>query len=242
LINVAPHLNGDMALCKRAMAAAGAVADKDSCARVLSAVAAHLSGEMRQYTLERALTAAESVVIEPNHTWALSAVAAQLTNDDAVLLKRTLATAETVVAGPYRVFALSAVAAKLSGEGRQKTLELALSAAEAITSGTDRATALSTVAEYLIGEEALLERALAAIEAIPDESDCSKALIAILQHLEIQNVHALWERLSSTLARFKRPELLRVLPSLVPLIKQLGGEAALEKTAQNIIEISEWWP
>ncbi|MDZ7266478.1 MAG: hypothetical protein ONB48_03605 [candidate division KSB1 bacterium] len=43
-------------------------------------------------------------------------------------------------------------------------------------------------------------------------------------------------------ARTERPQLLRALAALLPVIAELGGAPALAATARALVDTARWWP
>jgi len=53
------------------------------------------------------------------------------------------------------------------------------------------------------------------------------------------------QMVSDTLNAFApagRPQLLRIIEALLPVIHRLGGERAVRETARAIIDTAKWWP
>jgi hypothetical protein len=92
----------------------------------------------------------------------------------------------------------------------------------------------------------LLPQALKAVQNIHDKDDRRSALIA-LADLSFPKVTPLdcwhlWKNMLHFLSDRSRPDLISDLAVLSPVINTLGGEGALSKIAQEILDVSECFP
>ncbi|MEH1897274.1 MAG: NB-ARC domain-containing protein [Nostoc sp.] len=210
-----------------ALAAARAIQDEDSRAYALSALADKLPD-----ILPEALAAARAIQDGHSRAYALSALADKLPE----LLPEALAAARAIQDGHSRAYALSALADKLPD-----ILPEALAAARAIQHEDSRANALSALADKL---PELLPEALAAARAIQDGHSRAYALSALtksLSQMPAAELFFLWQDTLHELSLCTRPNLLRDIEALFPVIFALDGEAATVEIARGIQDVGRWW-
>ncbi len=69
-----------------------------------------------------------------------------------------------------------------------------------------------------------------------------KQIVPYLEELPIADLYPLWVTVLRKTALFSRQEFLKILASLVPVIKQLGGSAAPAEVVHIITKVGERWP
>ena len=204
---------------------------------VLRALALQLMGE--PVLFQEALAAARQMTDEGVRAEVLVALAPQLAGEEhRIVLQEALAAAQQMTVDHYRTEVLKALAPQLVG--KPALLQEALAAARQMTGEDDRAEVLVALARQLAGEPALFQEALAVARQIANGHYRAKALGALALNPDVS--YDLWMDSAEILLTLKRPTLLEVIPSLVPYIKQLGGQQAVKQTAQAIIDVSKWWP
>jgi hypothetical protein len=146
-----------------------------------------------------------------------------------------------------RAEALAGLAPRLPEGLRQEAVAQALDAVCAIEYGRDRAVALARLAPHLpVGlRQEVLSQALDAARAIEDDYDRALALGALAQQVtkccrEYQ--YSFWRATLLSSAARTRPDLLRVLRALLPVVVQLGGPQAAADAFRAIQDVGDWWP
>ena len=67
-------------------------------------------------------------------------------------------------------------------------------------------------------------------------------LVELMKQMNPTEIYALWESYFPKLAQRERYYLLYDIRELLPIIQLLGGEGAVQETAEAIQETCEWWP
>lgn len=134
------------------------------------------------------------------------------------------------------------VAPRLRGD--KDLLDRALQAAGAIRSSGSRAQALSAIADALAGEQRRIVLLLAIDElehAYRSEETLTRiALTAVTLEEDVQR--KILNRVIGLWRNTDRPEMLKCIVALTPLISNIGGQNALWETAEAITKTAEWWP
>jgi hypothetical protein len=215
-----------------ALAVAREIQDHYSHTKALSAIAEKLPSER----LPEALAVAREIQYhEDNRAKALSAIAEKLPSER---LPEALAVVREIQHEYYRANALSAIAEKLPSE----RLPEVLAVAREIQDEDDRAKALSAIAEKLPSER--LPEALAVAREIQHEYYRANALSALasgLSQMPSTELFPLWRDTLHKLSLRTRPNLLRDIKILFPVIFALGGEAATAEIAHAIVDVARWW-
>lgn len=141
-------------------------------------------------------------------------------------------------------FAQAEALAKLARLIPPTMLSEALAAARAIYSEYARAHALRGLAAHLAEplRRAAVEEALAAARAIQDDRTRADALSELAVHLPKERRPEMLPVALGTWHHLPRGELLRTIVSFLPVIRQIGGEPALQVVLQSIRETTIWWP
>nr|WP_242056970.1 NB-ARC domain-containing protein [Planktothrix sp. FACHB-1355] len=226
LIAIAPKL--PESLLPEALKAAQAIEDERYRAYALIAIAPKLPETL----LPEALKASQGIESEYLRAEALSAIADKLPE----VLPEALKAALAIEHEYYRAEALRAIADKLP-----EMLPEALKAAQAIESECNRVRVLIAIAPKL---PEMLPEALKAAQAIEEEYNRAEALRALAPHLSQMpevKLFSLWKDTLHSLSLRTRPNLLRDLAELEPVIFALGGEAVLEDLFHAIQDVAKWW-
>lgn len=157
-----------------------------------------------------------------------------------------LAAAREIRHEAEQVFYLTVLAGRLSEDQRIAVLTEAFEVARVIAHVDKRAEALRMLVEWLPAN--LLLEAFRLIVSLPDQADSVEALkIVATRWSEMCGASEPCEfvQLSGTLhafAKVARSQLLGTIGALLPVIERLGGQQALQETAQAIIDTAKWWP
>jgi len=151
------------------------------------------------------------------------------------LFSEALEAARAIEDETYRADALVGLAPYLP----QTLFSEALKAARAIGDQHRRVYALVGLALHL---PEVLPEALEAARAIEDETYRASALQGLIERLTPWSIdYPLWQKTLHTLASLTRPNFLKALPQLAPLIIHLGGVEALRETVKAHNDVSQWW-
>ncbi|MBN3963617.1 NB-ARC domain-containing protein [Nostoc sp. NMS8] len=214
-------------LFPKALATARSIQDEYSCASALSALA-----EKLPEVLPEALTAARSIQSESNRASVLTTLAEKLPE----VLPEALAAACSIQDEDSRTYALRALVEKLP-----EVLPEALAAARSIQDEYSRTYALIALVEKL---PEVLSEALAAARSIQDEeyrADALSTCALYLSQMPSAKLFSLWQDTLHQLSLRTRPDLLRDIKELFPVIFALSGEAATVEIARGIEHVARWW-
>ncbi|MFN6540367.1 MAG: hypothetical protein RM021_029010, partial [Nostoc sp. EkiNYC01] len=153
------------------------------------------------------------------------------------VLPQALEAAQAIQDEYSRAEALRALADKLPD-----VLPKALEAVQAIQDEYYRAEALRALADKL--PDVLLPQALEAAQAIQSESSRAQVLSALafgLSQMPPSQLFPVWQHTLHQLSLRTRPNLLREIKALFPVIFALGGEAATAEIARAIVDVGRWW-
>ena len=118
-------------------------------------------------------------------------------------------------------------------------LHQALDLARGIDHEYQRADALVALAPHLPD---VLHQALDCARGIGSESSRAYALQKLIKTLTPSSVDfPFWEQILDGLASLTRPNFLKALPQLAPLIIKFGGIEALRETVAAVEDVSRWW-
>ncbi|NEP22483.1 NB-ARC domain-containing protein [Moorena sp. SIO3I6] len=197
-------------------------------ARALIGLVPHLPD-----VLPEALDCAREIGSEYDRAQALGALAPHLSE---VLLHQALDCTKGIGDQSDRAQALRVLAPHLS----EVLLYQALNCARGIGSEYYRAQALIGKAPHL--SEELLHQALDSARALGFEYDRASTLEGLIKTLTPSFVDfPLWQQILDGLASLTRPNFLRALPQLAPLIIKFGGIEALKETVAAVDDVSRWW-
>ena len=97
--------------------------------------------------------------------------------------------------------------------------------------------------KQLAGEPNLSERLLEELAKRGTADHFRNVIRALLQGWGTSpHCFSTFKRILDLTEPFGRPFLLELIPDLLPAISALGGQEAVEGTAQAIIDTAEWWP
>jgi hypothetical protein len=250
LAALAPHLPPH--LLAEALAAARAIEHAYPRAEALAALAPHLAEPERSQVLAEALAAARA--IEDDY-WRAKVLAALAPHLPPHLLAEALVAACAIEIS----FRLGEAFAALAPHLPPHLLAEALAAARAIGDPVRRAEALEALAPHLPPQ--LLVEALAAGLPPRPAADTEEADPILTAYAEAELIARLGERLSHlasqmpvadlyqlfanflhVLSARRRSTLLTAVAKLAPVILHFGGSAAVEQSAQAILDTAEWRP
>jgi hypothetical protein len=129
----------------------------------------------------------------------------------------------------------------------QAALRAALSAALALQDPDDKVRILSAlIPSFPVAqqEEALGAAVKEACELTPSHRRAAAlhSLTPHLARLPCLTLVGLWEASLPVLAQRPRRELLADLRAMVPVIRALGGQAALQEVFGAVRDVGRWWP
>jgi hypothetical protein len=254
LAALAPHLPPH--LLTEALAAARALKWDHGRARVLAALAPHLPPHL----LAEALAAARAIEHAYWRAQVLAALAPHLADPErSQVLAEALAAARAIEHADARAKAFADLAPHLAEPERSQVLAEALVAARAIETYFRLGEALEALAPHLPPQ--LLAEALAAALPPRPAADTEEAELIPTAYTETKLTARLGERLSQlasqmpvadlyqlfanflhVLSARRRSTLLTAVAKLAPVILHFGGSAALEQSAQAILDTAEWQP
>jgi hypothetical protein len=256
LAALAPHLAEPerSQVLAEALVAARAIEHAYPRAEALSALAPHLAEPERSQVLAEALAAARAIEIEDAH-WRAKVLAALAPHLPPHLLAEALVAACAIEIS----FRLGEALAALAPHLPPHLLAEALAAARAIGDPVRRAEALEALAPHLPPQ--LLAEALAAALPPRPAADTEEADPILSAYAEAELIARLGERLSQlasqmpvadlyqlfanflhVLSARRRSTLLTAVAKLAPVILHFGGSAAVEQSAQAILDTAEWRP
>ncbi|HXG32350.1 MAG TPA: hypothetical protein VNJ11_03215 [Bryobacteraceae bacterium] len=256
LADLAPHLPPH--LLAEALAAACAIEDALWRAEALADLAPHLPPHL----LAEALAAARPIKEHCYRAKALSALAPHLAEPErSQVLAEALAAARAIPIKDThgRAKALADLALHLAEPERTRVLSEALAAVRASSNPRSRAYAVEALAPHLPPH--LLAEALAAALPPRPAADTEEADPILSAYAEAELIARLGERLSQlasqmpvadlyqlfanflhVLSARRRSTLLTAVAKLAPVILHFGGSAAVEQSAQAILDTAEWRP
>ncbi|WP_353814121.1 NB-ARC domain-containing protein [Moorena sp. SIO3A2] len=223
LVALVPHLPD---LLPEALDCARGISDQYHRAEALVALAPQLPD-----VLSEALDCARGIRDKYFRARALVALAPHLPD----VLPQALDCARGIKSEKERAHALVALAPHLP----DVLLPKALDCARGISDEKDRADALVALAPHLPD---LLPEALDCARAIGSESNRASALQGLIKRLTPSSVDfPFWQQILDGLASLTRPNFLKALPELAPLIIKFGGIEALIETVAAVDDVSRWW-
>jgi hypothetical protein len=232
---------------QEAFRAARFIANEDSRAQALSAVAEHLNPEDRGKALQEALAAARQIAYPATRATALTKVAEHLDPEDREkALREALTAARKITNEDFRARALAEAAERLSPEDREKALQEALATARQCTTEDGRVKVLSAVLRYI--ELPVLVEVLQTSPALVERPEMLPIIERLarvwdnfcrLQGAAPADVFNSW---LLRLAHGNRSHFMEVLRLLTPVIETIGRTAALRDMACAIADAGRWWP
>ncbi|NEP64924.1 MAG: hypothetical protein F6K02_05570 [Moorea sp. SIO3A5] len=223
LVALAPHFPQ---VLPEALDCARGISDEKYRADALGALAPHFPD-----VLPEALDCGRRISDEFHRALALGNLAPHLPD---VLLPQALDCARGLSHQSHRAFALTALAPHFPD-----VLPQALDCARGISDKSDRALALVALAPHLPN---VLPEALDCARGIGDEKNRAHALQDLIKTLTPSSVDfPFWQQIIDSLASLTRPNFLKALPELAPLIIKFGGIEALRETVAAVDDVSRWW-
>lgn len=218
----------------------------DDRAAALADVAAHLSEPRRSEALRSAL-AATRMIWGPYRAEALEHLAPLLSEP---MLREVLADVQVLEQGSWRASAIKGVlsSSSLPPALKGEIIHEPLAVARAIWDAGERVRALVALIPHLPPDQqtALIAETLDQACAIDDMELRSESLAAIVPHLEklpTDTLYGCWIKMLyalTTRTTRNRPDLLSDLRVVYPVILKIGGEQALNDTAQAILDVGRW--
>ncbi len=222
LAALAPHL--PEALLAKALAAARAIKDADERAKALAALAQHLAEPERSQVLAEALAAARAIKYAYHRAGVLAALAPHLPEPQrSQVLTEALAAVCAFEDAYVRAKALKALAPHLPPHLLAEALAAAL---------PPRPAADTEEADPILS-------AYAEAELIPR---LGERLSQLASQMPVADLYQLFANFLHVLSARRRSTLLTAVAKLAPVILHFGGSAAVEQSAQAILDTAEWRP
>lgn len=219
--------------------------DADARAWALSALAAQLPNPERTLVLRKVLDGVRSMREGRWRAPLLARVALGLPDPERLpLLRETLDIVLAIDEQDEREEVLAEIADTLPEPFLREVLAL-----DPLVSGWSRALALVALLEYIPAAEwplIISESLDIATRTGGRRGQLVKVLTVIEPHLlqlPPNLLYPLWQQTIRQLSRWTRPDLLVALVRLAPVLAALGGEKAVDETAEAILDLGTvWWP
>lgn len=218
----------------------------DERAAALTDIAPFLDEPLRSEALWSALAAAR-MIWGPYRANALVRLAPLLSEP---MLREVLADIQVLEQQEWRAMALRGIIPFLPADVAHTVIQEPLAAARTIWGKAERVRTLAALIPYAAPADrgALLAETLEVACSIDDMDARREALasiIPLLEGLPNDELYALWVKMLYALAtptiRLRR-DLLSDLRVIYPIILRIGGETALDHTAQAILDVGRWLP
>lgn len=166
-----------------------------------------------------------------------------------IVLNEMLTVARDSWSNEYRPKYLCLVAKHISPSERLSIIQEVLSDLKNIDSGPRRLDIFSTLAECLTPEMTDLQLSLlseaCAYRHENESVDILKSLVPYWRDMCVASNLMEVDEVIKVLLTFsdtKREILVRLIAALMPIIARLGGERAVNETAQALLDTKQWWP
>lgn len=249
LRGLAAHLSAEQ--MGEALAIARGIQSEYWLVDALCSLAVHLPDAEKAQVAGEGLAAAHGIRDEINRLPALLSLMVHLADSEKrQTLGEVLSAARGIQGADSRVRAMSDLAIYLAGEEKMQVVREGLAAARGIQDVDSRVRALSRLATHLpdVEQPEILAQGFDIASHSISLSwqyrpELIKVVLAAWEILSFKGFeHGLWNQGLHALARHPRDELLEDLTTLLPLIRHLGGQAAVGEMFYALRDVTRWWP
>ena len=226
---------------RKALGVALKIADGNARFRALEQVVQRLQPDEREPVLAAMLASIHEMNYEPDRVYKLETLAKLLPSPGLVLDEaRELKDRHT------RAKALGLIAENLAPPERAQVLLEAIAEAEKEPYPDFRFQALVHLAKRVPSAQrtGVLTAALAAVGSIEESRNKAQRLADVLkfQDVPLDNLYTACRNLLHDLVGSERPETLKILAILAPVLARLGGAAAVSAAISAITDTGHWFP
>jgi len=204
-----------------------------------------LAPDLPDPLLAKALQAAQTIQDESTHLMALARFISHLPEaQKPVVLAQALQVARTIQDGSARANTLAELIPHLPEDQKLDVLAQALQAAQSFQHGIEQQ---ETIRKLILAcPDARLFNSFSIVLRLGLESsevfeEFTRRWDVLIQSAD-RDEFSLYAEILRTYAAKQRRVLLEILGATQPIILRIGGQAAIQETAQAILDVGQWWP